>query len=158
MELSKEVLDALALAEGETVLKHWRCHNSICVLTNRRLVMLSPHHILSHPHHEAVWSVYLQEIRLLEVMKMGDATARVSQARGSWVRMGAGGFAPRSYDRSAGDWSIEETGTAITISGDYCLHVDNVVVFTGGPDDASSIRDDIERAASDYRKALGVSR
>jgi hypothetical protein len=163
MSLSKEILDPLALGAGESVIRHWKHHHGVCVLTNHRLVMLSPHHVLAHPHHEVVWNQSLQGIQLLEVMKTGDVAARTSLSQGAGSPFGASGNATRPYDRPSGVGRYMTSPSTMTgnanvtqISGDYGLQVDNVVVFSGGPDDAASIRDDIEQAAQARKKELGI--
>jgi hypothetical protein len=150
MELGKEVLDALVLTKGELVIKHWKYHHYTCVLTNQRIALLSPHHILGHPHREVSWSQYLQEISVIEVQKMGDVGAAQTYSFTSYRPAGGG---VRGYSPGVPMAGAKNT---VTLAGDYGLHVDNVVVFTGGPDDAANLRDVIESAAQSRRQELGV--
>lgn len=75
MEIAKEVLDALALTEGETVLAHWKYEHYTCVLTNHRIAVISPPHVLDHPHHEVNWSRALESIQEFEVQLKGGVDA-----------------------------------------------------------------------------------
>jgi hypothetical protein len=158
-------MDALTLESGESVLKHWKHHHNVCVLTNRRVAILSPHHILAHPHREVTWSQSLQEIQTLEVMKMDDVTARASLSQGAGSPFGVSGNATRPYDRPSGiggymssPSTMPGSANDMLIAGDYGLQIDNVVVFTGGPDDAAKIRDEIEKAAEARRLELGIQK
>jgi hypothetical protein len=134
MSLNKDVMEALNLANGESIVKEWKCHKDhcVCVLTNKRIVLFGSHHALKHPHREASWSEFLKDVQVVDVLKTGDVTPNITHA-----------FGPGWYSSFGPGGSMNTSEVA---TGDFHTHVDNVVVFSGGPDEAASIRDAIEKA------------
>jgi len=88
---------------------------------------------------------------MLEVQKIGDVAAPLTHAYGSYAP--AGGFTHAYMPRTP----MGGASNTVSRSGDYGLHVDNVVVYSGGPDEASKLRDDIEQAAQSRKQELGAA-
>lgn len=151
MSLAKEVLEALALSEGETVLRHWTCHHHICVLTNHRITLLSPHRVLGHPHHELNWHEKLENVRSVEI-----AAKTISPINEEDT---AGPISPTGYVGRLRFMPSTATGFATVPidAGNYSLEINNVLVYDGDSREAASIREAVEKASVDRKRELGLT-
>jgi hypothetical protein len=155
MTLSPEVLSAVALSEEEKILTEWRLHHRHCILTSHRLVVLSPHHLLGHPHHEVAWSQPLETVGLVEI-KQGMGVLEDSPRPGM-ASVGVGFGAGLGVDSVGARSETAATGGSAeghVIPGDFHCLVDNMVVFIGNADEAGQVQATIETAAAERKKSL----
>lgn len=134
----------------EVVLHHWKAHHQHDrgVLTDRRLLLLSPLHPISL-RREVSWQKALEEVHAVEVTRMGPVDAPY----GTVTSMG--GVAPMGTAGVSGGAAAFGGATSTTLSGDFLVRVDDTIVFSGKPQLAAELRDRIDQAAVNRRVALG---
>ncbi len=134
----------------EVVLHHWKTYyqHDHGVLTDRRLLLLSPLHPVSL-RRTASWQMALEQVHEVDVTQMGSVEAPC----GTVTAMG--GAAPVGAVVASGSAAFEGQVTE-TLIGDFLVRVDGTIVFRGRPMVAQEIGDRIDQAVVDRKVALGL--